>query len=144
MSQAESAEKSALLAYCGWYNRIVRVINFMDSIIFDEKNKVFTILRGSLGNYQFNDVASSQIVYEDAKYKDKSPMFSHRILVSTLNHSIFIEMKKVYVGIEIKLLNGNKVYVYISKFPLIQHNFQFKQDLKVAKCLNEKLKEFYK
>lgn len=120
------------------------MINFMDSIIFDEKNKVFTILRGSLGNYQFNDVASSQIVYEDAKYKDKSPMFSHRILVSTLNHSIFIEMKKVYVGIEIKLLNGNKVYVYISKSPVIQHNFQFKQDLKVAKCLNEKLKEFYK
>lgn len=144
MSQAESAEKSALLAYCGWYNRIVRVINFMDSIIFDEKNKVFTILRGSLGNYQFNDVASSQIVYEDAKYKDKSPMFSHRILVSTLNHSIFIEMKKVYVGIEIQLLNGNKVYAYISKSPVIQHNFQFKQDLKVAKCLNVKLKEFYK
>lgn len=36
------------------------------------------------------------------------------------------------------------VYVYISKSPVIQHNFQFKQDLKVAKCLNEKLKEFYK
>lgn len=53
-------------------------------------------------------------------------------------------MKKIYVGIEIKLLNGNKVYVYISKSPVIQHNFQFKQDLKAAKCLNEKLKEFYK
>lgn len=144
MSQAESAEKSALLAYYGWYNRIVRVINFMDSIIFDEKNKVFTILRGSLGKYSFLDVVSSQIVYEDAKYKDKSPMFSHRVLVSTFNHSIFIEMKKIYVGIEIQFLNGNKVYVYISKSPVIQHNFQFKQDLKVAKCLNEKLKEFYK
>ena len=116
----------------------------MNSLIFDEKKKEFTILDGSLGKYSFSDVVSSQIVYEDAKYKDKSPMFSHRVLVSTLNHSIFIEMKKVYVGIEIKLLNGNKVYVYISKSPLIQHNFQFKQDLKVAKCLNEKLKEFYK
>lgn len=92
----------------------------------------------------FYDVVSSQIVYEDAKYKDKSPMFSHKVLVSTLNLSIFIEMKKIYVGIEIQLLNGNKVYVYISKSPVIQHNFQFKQDLKVAKCLNEKLKEFYK
>lgn len=116
----------------------------MDSIIFDEKNKVFKILSGSLGNYRFNDVVSSQIVYEDAKYKDKSPMFSHKVLVSTLNSSIFIEMKKIYVGIEIQFLNGNKVYVYISKFPVIQHNFQFKQDLKVAKCLNEKLKELYK
>lgn len=116
----------------------------MNSLIFDEKKKEFTILDGSLGKYSFSDVVSSQIVYEDAKYKDKSPMFSHRVLVSTLNHSIFIEMKKVYVGIEIKLLNGNKLYVYISKSPLIQHNFQFKQDLKVAKCLNEKLKEFYK
>ena len=116
----------------------------MNSLIFDEKKKEFTILDGSLGKYSFSDVVSSQIVYEDAKYKDKSPMLSHRVLVSTLNHSIFIEMKKVYVGIEIKLLNGNKVSVYISKSPLIQHNFQFKQDLKVAKCLNEKLKEFYK
>ena len=116
----------------------------MNSLIFDEKKKEFTILDGSLGKYSFLDVVSSQIVYEDAKYKDKSPMFSHRILVSTLNHSIFIEMKKVYVGIEIQLLNGNKVYVYISKSPVIQHNFQFKQDLKVAKYLNEKLKEFYK
>ena len=116
----------------------------MNSLIFDEKKKKFTILDGSLGKYSFYDVVSSQIVYEDAKYKDKSPMFSHRLLVSTFNHSIFIEMKKIYVGIEIQLLNGNKVYVYISKSPVIQHNFQFKQDLKVAKCLNEKLKEFYK
>lgn len=114
------------------------MINFMDSIIFDEKNKVFTILSGNLGNYRFNDVVSSQIVYEDAKYKDKSPMFSHKVLVSTLNSSLFIEMKKVYVGIEIKLLNGDKVYVYISKNPVVQHNFQFKQDLKVAKCVDEK------
>ena len=114
------------------------MINFMDSIIFDEKNKVFTIFSGSLGNYRFNDVVSSQIVYEDAKYKDKSPMFSHKVLVSTMNSSIFVEMKKVYVGIEIKLLNGDKVYVYISKNPVVQHNFQFKQDLKVAKCVDEK------
>ena len=71
-------------------------------------------------------------------------MFSHKVLISTLNLSIFIEMKKIYVGIEIQFLNGNKVYVYISKSPVIQHNFQFKQDLKIAKCLNEKLKEFYK
>lgn len=76
----------------------------MNSLIFDEKKKRITILDGSLGKYSFYDVVLSQIVYEDAKYKDKSPMFSHRILVSTLNHSIFIEMKKVYVGIEIKLL----------------------------------------
>ena len=68
----------------------------MNSLIFDEKKKEFTILDGSLGKYSFYDVVSSQIVYEDAKYKDKSPMFSRRILVSTLNHSIFIEMKKVY------------------------------------------------
>lgn len=114
------------------------MINFMDSIIFDEKNKVFTILSGSLGNYRFNDVVSSQIVYEDAKYKDKSPMFSHKVLVSIMNSSLFIEMKKVYVGVEIKLLNGHKVYVYISKNPVVQHNFQFKQDLKVAKCVDEK------
>ena len=84
----------------------------MDSLIFDEKKKEFTVLDGSLGKYSFYDVVSSQIVYEDAKYKDKSPMFSHKVLVSTLNSSIFIEMKKIYVGIEIKLLNGKGICIY--------------------------------
>ena len=49
-------------------------------------------------------------------------------------------MKKVHVGIEIKLLNGNKAYVYISKSLVIQDKFQFKQDYKADKCLNEKIK----
>ena len=70
-----------------------------------------------------------------------------RISDKTQNYSKVTKLlvkPKIYVGIEIQFLNGNKVYVYISKSPVIQHNFQFKQDLKVAKCLNEKLKEFYK
>ena len=58
----------------------------MDCLIFDEKQKKLTILDGSLGKCLFSDVVSSQIVYEDAKYKNKSPMFSHRVLVSTLDH----------------------------------------------------------
>ena len=86
-----------------------------DSILFDEKNKEFTICDGSLGTYKFCDVVRSQIVYEHAKYKGKSPLFSHKVLISTFNTSIFIELKKVYVGIEIELSNKEKVYVYISK-----------------------------
>ena len=79
-----------------------------DSILFDEKNKEFTICDGSLGTYKFCDVVRSQIVYEHARYKGKSPLFSHRVLISTFNTSIFIELKKVYVGIEIELSNGEK------------------------------------
>lgn len=48
-------------------------------------------------------------------------------------------MKKVYVGVEITLLNGERVYVYISKGPVIQHNYQFKEDYKVAKQIVEKM-----
>lgn len=68
-------------------------------------------------------------------------MFSHRVLISTFNNSLFIEMKKVYIGIEIKLLNKDPVYVYISKEPVIQHNQQFKEDLKRAKQIVQKLKK---
>ena len=50
-------------------------------------------------------------------------------------------MKKVYIGIEIKLLNKDPVYVYISKEPVIQHNQQFKEDLKRAKQIVQKLKQ---
>lgn len=99
-----------------------------DSILFDEKNKEFTICDGSLGTYKFCDVVRSQIVYEHARYKGKSPLFSHRVLISTFNTSIFIELKKVYVGVEIELSNKGKAYVYISKNPVIQHNLQFEED----------------
>lgn len=60
----------------------------MDSLIFDEKKKEFTVLDGSLGKYSFYDVVSSQIVCEDAKYKDKSPMFSHKVLVQLTANSV--------------------------------------------------------
>ena len=53
----------------------------------------------------------------------------HRVLISTFNTSIFIELKKVYVGVEIELSNKGKAYVYISKNPVIQHNLQFEEDL---------------
>lgn len=110
-----------------------------NSILFDDENKAFSICDGSIGIYRYEDVVKGQIVYEHAKYKGKSPMFSHRVLVSTLNASIFVEMKKVYVGVEITLLNGERVYVYISKGPVIQHNYQFKEDYKVAKQIVEKM-----
>ena len=42
-------------------------------------------------------------------------MFSHRVLISMFNTSIFIELKKIYVGVEIELSNKGKAYVYIKK-----------------------------
>ena len=108
-----------------------------DSILFDEKNKEFTICDGSLGTYKFCDVVRSQIVYEHARYKGKSPLFSHRVLISTFNTSIFIELKKVYVGVEIELSNKGKAYVYISKNPVIQYNLQFEEDYKIAKQIDK-------
>lgn len=111
----------------------------LGNIIFDKKKKEFEILKGSVGVYKYQDVIGSQIIFEHARYKGRSPMFSHRILISTFNNSIFIEIKKVYVGIEIKLLNGEKKYVYISNEPVIQHNFQFKEDMKVATVIKKKM-----
>lgn len=122
-------------------NNLTLYINKInDSILFDEKNKEFSICDGSLGTYKFCDVVRSQIVYEHARYKGKSPLFSHRVLISTFNTSIFIELKKVYIGIEIELSNIGKVYVYISKNPVVQHNFQFEEDYKIAKQIDKKLK----
>lgn len=65
---------------------------------------------------------------------------SYAVLISTFNTSIFIELKKVYVGVEIELSNKGKVYVYISKNPVIQHNLQFEEDYKIAKQIDKKLK----
>ena len=54
--------------------------------------------------------------------------------------NVSIELKKVYVGVEIELSNKGKAYVYISKNPVIQHNFQFEEDYKIAKQIDKKLK----
>ena len=43
-------------------------------------------------------------------------------------------------AIEIELSNIGKVYVYISKNPVVQHNFQFEEDYKIAKQIDKKLK----
>ena len=53
-----------------------------------------------------------------------------------------IELKKVYVGVEIELSNKGKayIYIYISKNPVIQHNLQFEEDYKIAKQIDKKLK----
>lgn len=108
-------------------------MNQRQDILFDPQNQTIQIFDGSIGTYTYKDIIKSQILYEHAPYKGKSKMFSHRVLISTFNNSLFIEMKKVYIGIEIKLLNKDPVYVYISKEPVIQHNQQFKEDLKRAK-----------
>lgn len=46
----------------------------------------------------------------------------------------------MYIGIEIELSNIGKVYAYISKNPVVQHNFQFEEDYKIAKQIDKKLK----
>ena len=116
-------------------------MNPRQDILFDPQNQTIQIFDGSIGTYTYKDIIKSQILYEHAPYKGKPKMFSHRVLISTFNNSLFIEMKKVYIGIEIKLLNKDPVYVYISKEPVIQHNQQFKEDLKRAKQIVQKLKK---
>ena len=49
----------------------------MDSLIFDEKKKEFTVLDGSLGKYSFYDVVSSQILYLIFNYPHKHYTFKH-------------------------------------------------------------------
>lgn len=43
-------------------NLILYINKINDSILFDEKNKEFTICDGSLGTYKFCDVVRRQIV----------------------------------------------------------------------------------
>ena len=81
-------------------------MNPRQDILFDLQNQTIQIFDGSIGTYTYKDIIKSQILYEHAPYKGKSKMFSHRVLISTFNNSLFIEMKKVYIGIEIKLLNA--------------------------------------
>lgn len=113
-----------------------------DNIIFDDRSKIFEILNGSIGKYDYNDVLKSQVVYENARHKGKYPMFSQRMLISTFN-SLLVDIKKVYIGVEIKLKDQN-IYVYICDKPLQQHTLEFKDIQAKADKINKHLKEIAK
>ena len=62
-----------------------------DSILFDEKNKEFTICDGSLGTYKFCDVVRSQIVYEHARYKGDNV----KIKFTKMDRLIFTNLDRI-------------------------------------------------
>ena len=51
-----------------------------------------------------------------------------------------VKIPPLNVQTQIELSNIGKIYVYISKNPVVQHNFQFEEDYKIAKQIDKKLK----
>lgn len=100
------------------------------NICFYEKDHTFTIAKGDVGTYSCDDVSGCQILYEDNKYKGKTPMFSHLVWIGGLQP--IWHTSDIWTGICFTMKDGKKVYGYISNEATQLNTLQFHKDTKEA------------
>lgn len=89
--------------------------------------KTFSIVEGSVGSYDYRDVIAIQIIYEEDRYKGKTPMFSHVLQRgSILSNCLYIG--NVWCGLCMQLQNGLILYAYMSKQATQYNSLQFHED----------------
>lgn len=112
----------------------------LGNVKFNKDTKTFEIQCGDIGIYNYSDLMQSRVVFEDAKYYQRSKPFSHQLLISTFE-SFFITIKNCYVGVEIVLKNGEKKYIYVSNNMQRHHTDMFNRDVEIANKLRDKFKK---
>lgn len=97
------------------------------NICVNKTDKTFTIVSGSSGEYDYRDVMACSILYEEDRYKDKSPMFSHSLMRGSILHNC-LYIGNVWCGLRIELFDGQVLYAYMSKQATQYNSLQFHED----------------
>lgn len=116
------------------------------NIIFDTDTKTFTIAKGSVGVYSYKDIKKCNIVYEDAKYTGKSPMFDHQS-IGGVGANPYYSGAKIHTGIRIILKDETILYVYISDTSTMINTldfFAYQKQAEEVKSFINKIIEKYK
>lgn len=109
-------------------------IKEFSNLTFDLNDKTFVIHEGSVGVYDYRQIKKCAIVYEDAKFTDKTEMFQHLVIINT---EIFrpVYMRHVCTGIKFTMKNNEILYVYLSKQKLSQWDTRFDKERKEAESI---------
>ena len=101
-----------------------------DYVKFDDSCKQFEIVTGTQGKYSYDDVARVSVLNEKAKYKGKG---------IPLPSGLF-QNPYLYVGVKIVLKDETVLAIYVSKEKTMVNTDQYIQDRKIAKKIEEVIK----
>lgn len=113
----------------------INIVEF-DEVIFDFTNKVMTIVNGSIGEYGFSQIKSSNIEYEKAKYHGKKEPFYVTVRPTRLPLGMLSETS-FYVGLKVVLKNEKVLAIYVSKKKTRNNTDQHIKDTKKAKQIQK-------
>ena len=111
------------------------------NIIFDTDTKTFTITKGSVGAYSYKDIKKCNVVYEDAKYTGKKPMFDHQT-IGGVGANPYYSGARAHVGLRILMKDDSILYVYISDVSTMINTldfFAYQKEAKEAKEFIQKI-----
>lgn len=112
-------------------------LKVFSNLTFNLTDKTFIIHEGDIGVYDYTQIKKCAIVYEDAKFTDKSEKFKHLVIINTAIIKPAY-MRYVCTGIKFTMKNGDIYYAYLSKDKLSQLSSQFDKEKKEA----EEIKKF--
>lgn len=102
-----------------------------DSVVFDKEKKTFTILDGTKGTYSYTDIKKCSIQCEDAKYRGKTPPFTHTVLAGVTMVILMME-PSIYVGLKIQMKDDQLLGIYTSKEKTRMNTDLYKKDKEEA------------
>ena len=108
---------------------------FLD-LTFNLTDKTFIIHEGDVGVYDYRQIKKCAVVYEDAKFTDKTEKFKHLVIINTaIIRPAY--MRYVCTGIRFTMKNGQVMYAYLSKQKLSQLSIQFDKEKKEAEAIKK-------
>ena len=110
-----------------------------DYIKFDDSRKQFEIITGTQGKYSYDDVTRVSVLNEKAKYKGKDVPFT-AVLPGGPLPSGLLQDPYLYVGVKIVLKDETVLAIYVSKEKTMVNTDQYIQDRKIAKKIEEMIK----
>ena len=114
-------------------------MNLNDYVKFDDSSKQFEIVTGTQGKYSYDDVIRVSVLNEKAKYKGKGIPFT-AVLPGGPLPSGLLQDPYLYVGVKIVLKNDTVLAIYVSKEKTMVNTYQYIQDRKIAKKIEEMIK----
>lgn len=114
-------------------------MNLNDYIKFDDSRKQFEIITETQGKYSYDDVTRVSVLNEKAKYKGKDVPFT-AVLPGGPLPSGLLQDPYLYVGVKIVLKDETVLAIYVSKEKTMVNTDQYIQDRKIAKKIEEMIK----
>ena len=102
-----------------------------ESVIFNDNDRVFTILNGTKGTYSYTEIKKCSVLNEDSKFYGKTEPFLHQVLGGTTFVTMLGE-PTVYGGLKLTMSDERSLAIYVSKVKTVTNSDKYMEDHKAA------------